>query len=87
MVFSPEFFDVLIKLATPLAIAWVAYVVKPIGELKLKVAEFAVHLPLLSGAILKLEKSIDHQAAVIPQVVADVAVLKEQMSQLRKESK
>lgn len=41
------------------------------------VTEFGVHLPLLSGAILKLERSIEHQGALIPQVVADLAVLKE----------
>ncbi len=80
---TPEILDIAIKLATPIAIAWVATVVKPIGELKQKVAEFGYHLPMLSGAILKLEKSIDHQGAIIPQLVAEMAVLKEQMRALK----
>jgi hypothetical protein len=80
---AAEVLDIVIKLATPAAIAWVASVVKPIGQLKEKVAEFGVHLPVLSGAILKLEKSIDHQAVIIPQLVAEMAVMKEQMKQMR----
>jgi hypothetical protein len=80
---SSEVTDLIIKLATPAAIAWVASVVKPIGQLKIQVAEFGVHLPVLSGAILKLEKSIDHQAVIIPQLVADMAVMKEQLRQVR----
>lgn len=79
-----EIIDLTIKLATPLAIAWVATVVKPMGELKTKVAEFAIHLPVLSGAILKLEKSIDHQATILPLVVADIAVLKERIQNVER---
>lgn len=80
---ASEILDLVVKLATPAAIAWVASVVKPIGQLKIQVAEFGVHLPILSGAILKLEKSIDHQGVIIPQLVAEMAVLKEQMKNLR----
>jgi hypothetical protein len=81
---TAEIIDLAIKIATPATIAWVATVVKPMGELKTKVAEFAIHLPVLSGAILKLEKSIDHQATITPLLVADIAVLKEQVQNLQR---
>lgn len=85
-----DILDLGLKAAEVVGVVLVALVLRPIREMKEdasvikeRVAEFGIHLPILSNAILKLEKSIEHHGNLLPQVVADVAVLKEQVRSLR----
>lgn len=86
-----EIIDLGLKAAEVAGVILVALVLRPIKEMKedasaikQRVAEFGIHLPILSSAILKLEKTIEHHGNLLPQVVADLAVLKERIQNVER---